>query len=103
LEGKDYYSITSYTDSKKTYHLYTTAGGGEITEDYYLSDEKEEIFKSDRVGKIKQGKYIVLRKDYLDSQEIKDTHNYKILISTSDTLAVEHIESGSILEYKAIE
>ena len=103
LPGKNYYSIEFFTDNERISKLFVddVKADVELNNSYYLSDEVVDTFQPDSVGKNKTGKYIVTLMEGKNGDNIVYTLNIaEILELTDTTLKTNHVQSGTILEFK---
>jgi len=97
IEGKDYYSAMEFFEDKMIDAIITIDGSVSIEKKYYLSNIKDFIFDSNKVGKSTNGKYIVI---YHKINNIETITVLEILKVNEQLLTIKSIENGTVLEYK---
>lgn len=92
---KDYEVRMGFTKKELIDYLSYNEGETSVKKSYYLSDTMDENFQHDKVGKIKNGKYIIsLPKD--------DISVYEIIELTPMTLKIKVKGQYMVLEYEAV-
>lgn len=73
-----------------------------ISNSYYLSDEVNWKFNKQKVGKIKEGKYIIVIMIVgPQGKKYEEVEIYEILQLTNTTLKIKVVKNGTVLEYKS--
>lgn len=92
---KDYEVRMGFTKKELIDYLSYSEGETSVKKSYYLSDTMDENFQHKKVGKIKNGKYIIsLPKD--------DVSVYEIIELTPTTLKIKVKGQYVVLEYEAV-
>lgn len=120
LEGKSYQSMLKFTDKEIIHILEFNSETAEIINIYYLSNKIDEEFDPKRMGKSKEGKYIIEQRNIrtlnvnsnskitdestntLKTRSASTNINVFEIISVSDNkLVIKNLRNNSTIEYIA--
>lgn len=91
-----------YTSEKETVTATYKKEQHSISNSYYLSNEVNWKFNKQKVGKIKEGKYIIVNMIVgPQGKKYEEVQIYEILQLTNKTLKIKVVKNGTILEYKS--
>ena len=75
-EGVTHYMI--FNESEKIHYYVKNGKSSKVIRKYYISDHNEGVFDESKVGKVKKGRFIVIKEDgFVDIKETLDAISYE--------------------------
>ncbi len=91
-----------FTNSKLTTFIEGASGKSQLSSDFYLSSYKDSYFKTNEVGKAKEGRYIIVNSKVRRGNSLKEEVELNVyeIISFTNTSMVIRTSNGTTLTFE---